>query len=51
VREETVRYTFSRLGLRIVDSEYDDEWTDDEGESDEEDPKGKDGSGDYEDSP
>jgi hypothetical protein len=58
VREETVRYTFDRSGLRIVDSEADvandgagddDEWIDDEGESDEEDPKGKDDSGDYED--
>lgn len=58
-QEETVRYTFDRSGLRIVDSEADvasdgaaddDEWTDDEEESDEEDTKGKDDSGDYEDS-
>lgn len=57
-QEETVRYTFSRSGLRIVDreadvandgAEDDDEWIDDEGESDEEDTKGKDDSGDYED--
>lgn len=58
-REETVRNTFGRSGLRIVDREAgvasdgagdDDEWTDDEEESDEEDTKGKDDSGDYEDS-
>jgi hypothetical protein len=59
VREETVRYTFDRSVLRIVDREADvandgagddDEWTDDEGEPDEEDTKDKDDSGDYEDS-